>query len=225
MATAELRTENGKHQASINRQPEPIILASSSPRRHEILSRLGLCFTMDSADVDESVDENLLPGQAAQALALRKAQAVVSHYTQGLIIAADTIVAVDGKILGKPSDSSDALAMLLTLQGREHNVYSGFAVIDASTQQTAADYEQTSVVFRPIDEAEARSYVATGEPVGKAGSYAIQGLGAVFIKEIHGDYYNVVGLPVFKLAQVLKTFGLDIIGADRSQASTPFFGE
>ena len=214
MATPELRTEIGKPRASISKRSEPIILASSSPRRHEILSRLGLCFIIDSADVDESVDENLLPGQAAQALALRKAQAVVSHYTQGLIIAADTIVAVDGKILGKPADSSDALNMLLTLQGREHSVYSGFAVINASTQQTDAGYEHTSVVFRPIDEAEARSYVLTGEPIGKAGSYAIQGLGAVFVKEIHGDYYNVVGLPVFKLAQVLKNFGLDIISAE-----------
>ena len=213
MATSELRTETGKNQASISRQPQPIILASSSPRRHEILRRLGLRFTIDSADVDESVDTNLLPGQAAQALALRKAQTVASHHSQGLIIAADTIVAVDGTILGKPSDNRDALTMLLTLQGRGHNVYSGFAVIDAATQRNEAGFERTSVVFRPIDEAEARSYVATGEPMGKAGSYAIQGLGAVFVKEIHGDYYNVVGLPVFKLGQVLKTFGLDIIGA------------
>jgi septum formation protein len=213
MATSEFRTETGTPRVSVNDRLQPIILASSSPRRHEILSRLGLSFTIDSADVDESVDENLLPGQAAQILALRKAQTVASYYAQGLIIAADTIVAVDGKVLGKPSDSSDALAMLLTLQGREHHVYSGFAVIDVATRRYEAGYEQTAVVFRPIDEAEARSYVATGEPMGKAGSYAIQGLGAVFVKEIHGDYFNVVGLPVFKLAQVLKTFGLDILGA------------
>lgn len=157
------------------------------------------------------MDENLHPLEAAQALALRKARAVAPQYLQGLIIAADTIVAVDDRILGKPADGADALAMLLTLQGREHKVYSGFAVIDAANQQTAVGCEQTTVVFRPINEEEARAYIATGEPMGKAGAYAIQGLGSVFVKEIHGDYFNVVGLPVFKLVQALRGFGLDIL--------------
>lgn len=190
---------------------QPIVLASSSPRRYEILSRLGLDFTVDSADVEESIEANLMPDEAVKTLALRKAAAVAPHYERGIIIGADTIVVADGTILGKPADSEDALAMLLTLQGREHSVYSGYAVIDAATGKTAVGYEHTAVIFRPISEEEARSYVATGEPIGKAGAYAIQGLGAVFVREIHGDYFNVVGLPLFKLAQALKDFGLDII--------------
>jgi len=207
-----LRTEPAKRPINHN-EHQQIILASSSPRRYEILSRLGLTFTVHSADVEESVEDNLKPAEAVKNLALRKAAAVAPNYAQGLIIGADTIVVVDNTILGKPADSEDALAMLLTLQGREHSVYSGYAVMDAATGQTAVDYEHTTVIFRPIAEEEAKHYVATGEPIGKAGAYAIQGLGAVFVKEIHGDYFNVVGLPLFKLAQTLKEFGLDIINA------------
>jgi len=206
-----------KLQVVITREPidhdqqQPIILASSSPRRYEILSRLGLKFTVDSADVEETIEDRLSPEETVKKLALRKAAAVASHYNQGLIIGADTIVVVDHAVLGKPNDSEDALAMLLSLQGREHSVYSGYAVIDAATGKTAVGYDHTTVVFRPIAEDEARRYIATGEPMGKAGAYAIQGLGAVFVKEIHGDYLNVVGLPLFKLAQTLKDFGLDIL--------------
>ena len=205
----DLRTEDTR--ASVIKQRKPIILASSSPRRHEILRRLGLSFTIASADVDETVDKSLRPLEVARELALRKARAVAPQYSQVLIIAADTVVVIDDRILGKPIDTNDALAMLITLQGREHDVYSGLAVIAAANQHTAASCEQTTVVFRPISEKEARAYIATGEPMGKAGAYAIQGLGAIFVKEIHGDYFNVVGLPVFKLAQLLHQFGLDIL--------------
>lgn len=207
-----MQTESLERTNNRDKYP-PVILASSSPRRYEILSRMGLSFTVDSADVDESVDRNLKPHEAVKTLALRKAAAVAPHYTQGLIIGADTVVVVDNVILGKPSNHEDALAMLLTLQGREHSVYSGYAVIDAASGKTEVDYDHTAVVFRSFTEEEARRYIATGEPLGKAGAYAIQGLGALFVKEIHGDYLNVVGLPLFKLAQTLKNFGLDILNA------------
>lgn len=196
-----------------NDQHQPVILASSSPRRYEILSRLGLTFTVNSADVDESLEAALKPDEAVKILALRKARAVAPHYSKGLIIGADTIVVADENILGKPADSEEALTMLMSLQGREHLVYSGFAVIDAATGQAEVGCEKTTVVFRSITREEAQAYIATGEPMGKAGAYAIQGLGAVFVQEIHGDYFNVVGLPLFKLAQALKSFGLDIINA------------
>lgn len=189
----------------------PIILASSSPRRRELLSRLGLTFSIDSADIDESTEKELPPVQIVETLALKKAQAVAHKYKEGLVIAADTIVVLDNAILGKPVNERDALDMLMSLQGRSHQVYSGIAVVDTAAGRTVTGSELTEVVFRAISLDEARRYIASGEPVDKAGSYAIQGRGAVFVKEIHGDYFNVVGLPIFKLDSILKTFGLQII--------------
>lgn len=192
-------------------QTQPIILASASPRRHELLKALGLNFVIDSADVEESVEGGLAPGQVVEALALKKARAVAQKYSKGLIIGADTIVVLDHGILGKPLDHQEALSMLMALQGREHKVYSGVAVIDAGSGRTLKGSEVTRVVFRAISQEEAERYAASEEPMGKAGSYAIQGRGAVFVKEIQGDYFNVVGLPLFLLAGLLKGFGLDIV--------------
>lgn len=195
----------------MRKQHLPIILASASPRRRELMENLSLSFQVHSADVDESIQEGSVPEEAVRRLALKKATEVAHHYTEGLIIGSDTIVVLDGVILGKPTDDEDALRMLMALQSRTHAVYSGVAVIDAATGKNISGSEKTLVSFRTIDEAEIRRYIATGEPAGKAGAYAIQGLGAIFVKEIQGDYFNVVGLPLFQLSSMLKTFGLNVI--------------
>lgn len=189
-----------------------VILASSSPRRKELLEGLGLKFTIDTdALVNETIPRGLKPDKAAEKLALDKAQAVTSKYDHGIIIGADTIVALDDIILGKPVSNEDAMRMLMSLQGRTHCVYTGIAVINAATNKQYVTHVATEVDFRQIKEDEAQRYIETGEPKDKAGSYAIQGLGAIFISGIRGDYFNVVGLPLFKLAEILKRFGVNII--------------
>lgn len=190
---------------------QKIILASSSPRRRELLEGIGIKFTIDTSGiVDETIPERIRPDKIVETLALKKAQAVSQKYQGGIIIGSDTIVVLDDIILGKPLNDEDALNMLMKLQGRTHHVYSGVAVINVSTGEQQVTHDVTEVEFRPVSEDEAIRYIATGEPEGKAGSYAIQGLGAIFIKGIHGDYYNVVGLPLFKLAEVLHGYGIEI---------------
>lgn len=188
-----------------------IVLASSSPRRREILEGIGLQFTIDTSGiVDETIAVGIKPDKIVENLALKKALAVTQKYQDGFVIGSDTIVVLDDIILGKPGNEEDALNMLMKLQGRTHHVYSGVAVINVSTGEQQVTHDVTEVEFRSISENEAIKYIATGEPMGKAGSYAIQGLGAVFIKSIHGDYYNVVGLPLFKLAKILNSYGISI---------------
>ncbi|HEX3011221.1 MAG TPA: Maf family protein [Syntrophomonadaceae bacterium] len=188
-----------------------IVLASSSPRRREILEGIGLQFTIDTSGiVDETIAVGIKPDKIVEYLALKKARAVTQKYQDGFVIGSDTIVVLDDIILGKPGNEEDALNMLMKLQGRTHHVYSGVAVINVSTGEQQVTHDVTEVEFRSISENEAIKYIATGEPMGKAGSYAIQGLGAVFIKSIHGDYYNVVGLPLFKLAKILNSYGISI---------------
>lgn len=161
--------------------------------------------------MDEIVPKELPPDRVVETLALRKAKAVAQKYREGLVIGSDTIVAVDGIILGKPKDDEDALSMILKLQGRVHQVYSGVAVIEAASGKLICGHEVTDVCFRPISKEEALRYIESGEPKGKAGSYGIQGLAAVFVMGIKGDYFNVVGLPLFKLAGILKSFGVYLV--------------
>jgi len=189
----------------------PIILASSSPRRKELLQGLGIKFFVDANEVNETVLGETSPGRIVEVVALRKVQAVASRYREGLIIGCDTVVVFDSTIFGKPLDEKDSLRMLMRLQGKEHRVFSGLAVLDSSSGKQVCEHEVTTVKFRPISEAEAIRYVASGEPKGKAGAYAIQGLGAIFVKGIEGDYFNVVGLPLFKLSRMLKEFGVEIV--------------
>lgn len=188
-----------------------IVLASSSPRRKELLQGLGLKFTIDSEGiVEETIPEEVNPNKIVEMLALQKASAVAPKYEDAIIIGSDTIVVLDEMILGKPANDEDALRMLMKLQGRTHYVYSGIAVINAATGEKSVTHDVTEVDFRSISKDEAIRYIATGEPKDKAGSYAIQGLGAVFVRGIRGDYYNVVGLPLFKLAGVLHGYGVDV---------------
>lgn len=184
-----------------------LYLASRSPRRQELLRQLGLRYEIIAADVDERRGPGQSPAQYAVAMALAKAQAASHLASQPLpILGADTDVVIDDEILGKPVDRTRALAMLRRLSGRTHEVYSGVAVVLNGRAETALSV--TRVRFGEITEAQAQAYWDSGEPAGKAGAYAIQGLGAQFVKEIHGSYSGVMGLPLYETCQVLGRFGV-----------------
>lgn len=183
-----------------------IILASGSPRRQEILKNIGLNFTVVKSDAEESVDERLEPSLCAMQLSLLKAASVAK--TKGkdaLIIGADTIVvSPDGEILGKPKDYDDAKAMLYNLSGKKHSVITGVSVVRAFDAKSESFFVSTDVYFKKLTETEILWYLATKEPFDKAGAYGIQGLGAILIEKISGDYFNVVGLPISRLIDVLR---------------------
>lgn len=182
-----------------------IILASGSPRRSEILKNAGIFFEVSVADADETLPKNIMPDKAVKYLAELKGDAV-STKIDGVIISADTVVTLDNTILGKPSDEQDAERMLKMLSGKTHYVYTGVCIQDSKRKTVFC--EKTAVTFYELDEAEIKEYVATGEPMDKAGAYGIQGLGALLVKKIDGDYLNVVGLPMARLKRELKFFGI-----------------
>ena len=188
-----------------------IILASASPRRRELLERIGITnFTVAAPNVDESVEPGLSPADMVEELSLRKARAAAQKSgPDDLIIAADTVVSLDETVLGKPRDEDDAFAMLSALSGRENCVYTGVTVLRGGRAVT--EHEATAVTFRALAPDEIRGYIATGEPMDKAGAYGIQGVGALLVSGIRGDYSNVMGLPVFRLGQILSGFGLDLL--------------
>jgi len=172
----------------------PLVLASGSPRRRELLTAMGLSFTVTVSDVPEDVPEGTLPSEAVCLIARRKAEAVMATLpADTVVLAADTTVARDAVCLGKPRDAEDAVSMLLSLAGRAHTVYTGVAV--GYRGRVVVAYEATEVRFLPFDRAEAEAYVATGEPMDKAGAYGIQGLGGRLVAGIDGEFDNVVGLP------------------------------
>ncbi|MFZ5596915.1 MAG: Maf family protein [Bacillota bacterium] len=189
----------------------PIYLASASPRRRELLEQLGLDFTVVIKNVDESTESGLPPDRVVEALSLRKAEAAARDIDRGLVIGSDTVVVWREKIMGKPKNRREAVEMITCLQGDVHQVYSGLAVINAETGKVHVSHECTRVFFRPATAEEIENYAAAGEFRDKAGGYAIQGLGAVFVKGIEGCYFNVVGLPLSRLAGVLKDFGIDVL--------------
>jgi septum formation protein len=182
----------------------PVVLASSSPRRRELLSLLGLSFDVAPADVDESWRNGEAPEVHTERLAREKAAAV--RRPGAVTVAADTIVVVDGEILGKPADAAEARAMLRRLAGRGHVVHTAIAV--AYGERRASGVVSTRVWFRPLDGAAIAAYVATGEPMDKAGAYGIQGYGAVLVDRIEGDYFTVMGLGLARLADLLGEVGL-----------------
>ncbi len=175
-------------------QEKPLVLASASPRRHEILSRGGVAHTVRPSDIDESVFEGLEPRIQVQLLAASKAAAAAKH-DDAWILGADTVVVLDGKTLGKPRDEADAVRMLSMLSGRSHFVYTGIALLCAKTGRMRTHCEETTVTFRTLSETEILEYVQTGEPMDKAGSYGIQGLGGALVESTEGDFENVIGLP------------------------------
>lgn len=189
-----------------------IILASQSPRREELLTRLGLIYSAIPANIDESFTSFESPQASVQDLALRKARYVAERLTDGIIIAADTIVVLGDMILGKPLDEKDAFEMLTNLSGQEHKVITGVCLLDAASGTFQSDAEVTKVLFRSLSEDEIKNYIQTGEPMDKAGAYGIQGLGAVLVDRIEGCYYNVVGLPLTKLYLMLERCGVRLLG-------------
>ncbi|MFC1713991.1 Maf family protein [Candidatus Poribacteria bacterium] len=181
-----------------------LILASASPRRRQLMEQIGLTFEVMPSNVDEDDIVGHDPLMNIQAIALHKARAVAARLEDGIVIGADTQILMDGEILGKPSDEADAARMLLKLSGRTHRAITGVALVDASTHVEETWVETTLVTFRELLESEISAYVDTGEPMGKAGAYGIQGRAAAFVEKIEGCYFNVVGLPLAKLVQNLK---------------------
>ncbi len=189
---------------------KPLILASNSPRRKDLLRQIGVDFSVDPADVDERV----LPGESPEGYAVRvaldKARVTAARTGTGIVIAADTIVVLDDEILGKPADAADAERILMRLSGKVHCVITGLAVMDAATGKSLSRTSITRVWFRILAPSEIISYVATGEPLDKAGAYGIQERGALLVDKIDGCYFNVVGLPLSLLCQLLRAFGVDV---------------
>ena len=185
-----------------------VILASQSPRRRELLTLMGLDFIVRPAAGEEVADPALTPAQLVEELSRQKAAEVaLTAGADDLIIAADTVVAVDDKILGKPHTPEGAADMLAMLSGRVNTVYTGVTVCRGS--EVVTEHEATPVQFRTLSPEEIANYVATGEPMDKAGAYGIQGRGALLVEGIHGDYWNVVGLPICRLGNILRRFGID----------------
>jgi len=178
-----------------------LILASQSPRRRELLGLFRLPFVIRAADIDETMDEAASPAAEVARVCLAKALAT-PRLEEDVVIAADTIVVLDGKVLGKPADKAQAVAMLTALSGKTHQVMTGVCVLHG--QQQLVHTEITDVCFRPLTQQEILAYVATGEPMDKAGAYGIQGGAALFVEQLRGDYYNVMGLPVCRLWQMLS---------------------
>ena len=185
-----------------------LILASQSPRRKELLGLFHLPFTVRVADIDETMDMNKSPYDEVARVSRCKAEAVARN-ADDIVIAADTIVVCEGKVLGKPKDETDAKAMLHLLSGRDHQVMTGMCVIRGEKTVTAT--EVTDIHFRELSTEEIDAYVATGEPMDKAGSYGIQGGAALFAEKMVGDYYNVMGLPVCRLWKILHEIAPELI--------------
>lgn len=185
------------------------ILASQSPRRRELLAMLGLKFTIQTADIDETMDPAVPVEEAVADVCLRKARAVGAQNPGRLIVAADTVVVVDGCRLGKPKSPEEAKRMLRRLSGRDHQVMTGFCLWQDGRWETHV--ETTKLHFRELGDREIDDYVATGSPLDKAGAYGIQDQAAVFVERLEGDYYNVMGLPLCALTKRLRAWGVPVL--------------
>lgn len=188
-----------------------IILASSSPRRRNLLKMIGLPFKAVESKYEEVMDLSLNPHELAKKLSLGKAREVAKNYPNAIIIAADTFIVCDGEYLSKVHNNKEAKIMLKKLSGKAHKVITGFTIIDTQTNKILTKSQETKVYFKKLTDHEIDAYIASGEPIEKAGAYAIQGLGSIFVEKIEGDYFNVVGLPIFTLIETLKEFGVNIL--------------
>jgi septum formation protein len=189
---------------------KPVVLASSSPRRRELLDKTGLKFMVDAAEINEDHGRRMKASELAKTISLEKAKAVADRHPCSIIIAADTVGVLDGRPLGKPRDEDEARRMLGMLSGKCHTVVTGFTILDTETGKAISKAVETKVYFRKLDSEEIKAYVRTGEPLDKAGAYAIQGMGALLVEKIEGDYYNVIGLPLSALARELNKFGVSL---------------
>lgn len=181
-----------------------IILASASPRRKELMELAGYDFEVICADIVEVVPEEAMPQEVVMSLALQKAQAVAAEHKEAVVIGSDTVVALDGKILGKPHSEQEACEMLRSLSGRTHKVFTGVAIVCGGKVKNF--FDETDVEFYSLSDDEIKKYVATGEPTDKAGAYGIQGKGSVLVKRINGDFFSVMGLPIAKLYREMSDF-------------------
>ena len=189
-----------------------IILASASPRRKELLEKLGLKFEVDASNCEEEIDLVLGPDELVRRISITKAKAVAQRHQDAVIIAADTIGVIGKKLLGKPHTADEAGKMLAQISGKSHEVITGFTILDTVTNKIMTGTVSTKVYIKKLTQQEIAAYVQTGEPLDKAGAYGIQGLGAVIVKKIEGDYYNVMGLPLSALTEALKEFGISVWG-------------
>jgi septum formation protein len=188
-----------------NMQNRKIILASKSPRRQEYLALLGIEYEIVVPDVEEIIEnEDIPPGQQAIALARKKAEAVAAGHQDAIVIGADTMVVLGEHRMGKPKDEAEALRMLQALQGRVHRVYTGVCMIDGREDKRYEQYRKTKVFMEKMDDEAIKQYIATGEPMDKAGAYAIQSKGGAYVKGIEGDYFNVLGLPLNLVNNMLR---------------------
>jgi len=190
---------------------QKIILASTSPRRKELLEKLGLPFEIIPSDYEEDMNLDMHPLELAKFLSLGKAQAVAGKNVSSLVIGADTFVALGEKLLGKPKNIEEAKNMLREISGQMVSVITGFTLIDSDTGQTVSEVVETKIYIKKLSDEEIDNYIKTGEPLDKAGAFAIQGVGAVFIEKIEGDFLATVGLPLFALANRLKEFGIKVL--------------
>jgi septum formation protein len=188
-----------------------IILASTSPRRKALLEQLGLKFKVDARALEDTGLAGLEPGELVKAISLKKAESVAGCYPDAIIIAADTVGIIEGRIIGKPHTQKAARAMLTSLSGKAHTVITGFTVLDTANRKIVTQSVETTVWMKRLTASEIESYVATGEPLDKAGAYAIQRRGAALVEKIDGDFFNVVGLPLYALAEVLKELGINVL--------------
>lgn len=181
-----------------------IILASGSPRRKEILENTNLQFSVITSDIDERIFENEEPIQLVLRLAFEKCMSVAQNNPSDLVIGADTIVVLDNEILGKPKNEEEAFNTLSKLSNREHQVITGMSIVNLENEKKIVDYAISNVKFKKLTDQDIKDYISTKECLDKAGSYGIQGYGALLVEEIKGDYFNIVGLPISKLSDILK---------------------
>ncbi len=182
-----------------------IILASGSPRRKEILENANLKFDIIKSEIDEVILPDESPYQVVMRLAFEKSVDIASKYNDKLVIGADTVVSLDGKILGKPKDKKDAINMIKSLSGKTHQVITGISLINLDANKKIIDYVVSNVKFKDLSQQDIVDYIQTNESMDKAGAYGIQGYGAMLVEEIQGDYFNIVGLPISRLSDLLKS--------------------
>lgn len=190
-----------------------LVLASSSPRRQELIQMLGLPFEIATNDVDETVSNDLSPKQIVEELSLRKAQASTARITdsQSIVIGSDTIVVYLEEVLGKPKDQEDAFRMLKLIEGKTHQVYTGITCIDVGESRIVTRSRVTDVRMKALSDEQIRAYIATGEPMDKAGAYAVQGIGSTIVESINGDHFNVVGMSLSLLSEMLEELGVKVL--------------
>ena len=185
-----------------------LVLASTSPRRKQILEQIGLSFRVAKSNVVEKLNPRLTPKGQAEDLSRQKAEAVAKRFVDAVILGADQVISLDNETFGKPQGTMDAKRMLFRMQGRQHSVITAFTIIDTTMKKSVTKSVETKVTMKHMNKRDIEWYVGTKEPFGRAGAYSIQGIGAVFIEKIEGDYFNVVGLPIATVFDELKKFNI-----------------